>query len=98
MHWLLFYDFVDNMPERRGPFRDAHLALARAAHERGELIIAGAFVEPPNGAVLIFRGDEPVAIEAFVANDPYVANGLVTSWRIRPWLVGVGLPEPGRSA
>ncbi|MBP1621029.1 MAG: hypothetical protein H6Q02_1796, partial [Acidobacteria bacterium] len=23
-------------------------------------------------------------------NDPYVANGLVTAWRIRPWQVGVG--------
>jgi uncharacterized protein YciI len=90
MHWLLFYDFVDDMSTRRVPYRDAHLALARAAHGRGELLIAGAFAEPPNGAVLIFRGDDPAAVEAFVASDPYVANGLVTSWRIRPWQVGVG--------
>lgn len=90
MHYLLFYDFVENMPEHRAPYRDAHLALARAAHERGELIIAGAFAEPPHGAVLVFRGDDSAAVEAFVANDPYVANGLVTSWRIRPWQVGVG--------
>jgi uncharacterized protein YciI len=90
MHWLLFYDFVDDMAERRVPFRDAHLALARAAHGQGKLVIAGAFAEPPNGAVLVFRGDEPAAVEAFVANDPYVANGLVTGWRIRPWQVGIG--------
>ena len=90
MHYILFYDFVENMPERRALCRDAHLALARTAHERGELIIAGAFAEPPHGAVLVFRGDDRAAVEAFVANDPYVANGLVTSWRIRPWQVGVG--------
>ena len=90
MHYLLFYDFVADMAERRLPYRDAHLALARAAHGRGELIIAGAFAEPPNGAVLVFRGDNPAAVESFVANDPYVANGLVTAWRIRPWQVGVG--------
>jgi uncharacterized protein YciI len=90
MHWLLFYDFVDDIGERRVPFRDAHLALARAAHQRGELIIAGAFAESPLGAVLVFRGDDTAAVESFVASDPYVANGLVTAWRIRPWQVGVG--------
>ena len=90
MHYLLFYDFVDDMPERRIPYRESHLALARAAHARGELLIAGAFPELPHGAVLVFRGDDATAAEAFAANDPYVANGLVTSWRIRPWQVGVG--------
>jgi uncharacterized protein YciI len=40
--------------------------------------------------VLIFRGNDATAAEAFVSNDPYVANGLVKSWRIRPLLVGVG--------
>ncbi len=89
MHWLLFYDFVDDMPARRAPYRDAHVALARAAHERGDLLIAGTFAEPPNGAVLAFTGDR-AAVEAFVAADSYVANGLVTGWRIRPWQVGVG--------
>ncbi len=89
MHYLLFYDFVDDMPTRRVPHRDKHLALARAAHERGELLIAGAFAEPPDGAVLAFTGDR-AAVEAFVAADPYVANGLVTGWRIRHWQVGVG--------
>jgi uncharacterized protein len=29
-------------------------------------------------------------VEAFVEQDPYVRNGLVTSWRIREWNVAVG--------
>jgi uncharacterized protein YciI len=33
---------------------------------------------------------ERSAAEAFAAADPYVRNGLVTSWRVRPWTVVVG--------
>jgi uncharacterized protein YciI len=40
--------------------------------------------------VLLFRADSPAVVEAFVAKDPYVASGLVTRWRIRPWTVVVG--------
>ncbi|MFO0888081.1 MAG: YciI-like protein [Isosphaeraceae bacterium] len=90
MHYLLLYDVVDDYVERRQPLREAHLALARAAHERGELVMGGALADPVDGAVLLFRGDSPAAAEAFVAADPYVLHGLVTRWRIRPWTVVVG--------
>jgi hypothetical protein len=40
--------------------------------------------------VILFQGDSPAAAEAFVAADPYVRNGLVTRWRIRPWTTVVG--------
>jgi len=38
----------------------------------------------------MFRADSPKPVEAFVASDPYVKNGLVTHWRIRPWNTVVG--------
>jgi uncharacterized protein YciI len=90
MFWLLFYDVADDYTERRTPFRDAHLALARAAHDRGELLLAGALADPPDGAVLVFRSDTPAVAEDFAKADPYVANGVVTSWRVRQWTVVVG--------
>lgn len=90
MYYLLFYDFVEQMLERRTPFRAEHLRLAREAHARGDLFLAGAFAEPTDGAVFIFRCDQIATVEDFVAHDPYVANGLVTGWRIRPLQVGVG--------
>jgi uncharacterized protein YciI len=37
------------------------------------------------GAAIVFRGVEPEHVEQFVATDPYVEAGLVTSWSIRPW-------------
>ena len=74
---------------RRDPSHE-HIALARAAEERGELVLAGALANPPDGSVLLFRGSSPAAAEAFAQNDPYVKNGLVTRWRVREWTTVVG--------
>ena len=90
MHFLLLYDVVADYVERRTPFRAEHLALARAAESRGELILGGALANPADGAVLLFRGDSAAAAEACAAADPYVKNGLVTRWRVREWTTVVG--------
>ena len=90
MHYLLIYDLVADYIERRAPLRAEHIALARAAETRGELILGGALASPPDGAVLLFRGDSPAAAEAFAAADPYVTNGLVTRWRVREWTTVIG--------
>ncbi len=90
MHYLLFYDVAENYIERRVPFRAQHLAHARQAYERGELVLAGALADPPDGAVLLFKGSTPAAAEAFARADPYVENGVVTRWRVREWTTVVG--------
>jgi uncharacterized protein len=41
-------------------------------------------------AVFQFQGDSPAAAEAFAAADPYVRNGLVMRWQVRPWTTVVG--------
>ncbi len=87
MYYALTYDVVDDYLERRGAFRDEHLALARAAHERGDLLLAGAFADPADSALLVWSADDLSVVEEFVASDPYVTNGLVASWRIREWTV-----------
>jgi uncharacterized protein YciI len=95
-HFALIYDVVDNFVERRSPFRDAHLRLAREANARGSLLLAGALGDPPDGALLVFRAESPSAVEAFALADPYVTAGLVTAWRVRPWnvVIGADLPSP----
>lgn len=101
MHYLLIYETASDYLERRAEFRREHLALAWQAQERGELVLGGALAEPVDGAVLLFQGSSPRAAEEFVRNDPYVRNGLVKSWRVRPWTTVVGAlastpvrPEP----
>ncbi len=90
MYWLLFYDYVEDIAERRGPLREAHLGLARDAHGAGTLLAAGALVDPLDGAVFLFRTDDLSVIDEFVEKDPYVKEGLVTGWRVRQWTVVVG--------
>jgi hypothetical protein len=96
MHYLLLYDVVEDYVTRRVPLRDAHLALARRAVARGELLLGGALADPVDGAVLLFQGPSPAAAEAFAKQDPYVTNGLVTRWRVREWttVVGAGAAHP----
>ncbi len=90
MYYLLLYDVVNDYVARRTAFREAHLAVAGEAVARGELVLGGAFDDPVDGAALVFSAADRSVVEEFVRNDPYVTNGLVTHWRIRPWNVVVG--------
>ncbi len=89
-YYALFYDLVKDHETRRMPFRDEHLQRIRAAHARGELIMAGAFADPMDSALLVFRAPDRAVVQEFVRNDPYVTNGLVPGWKIRSWTVVVG--------
>jgi uncharacterized protein YciI len=90
MHFLLFYDVTPDYVERRADYRNEHLKLAWDSSARGELILGGALTESVDGAVLLFKADSASIVEKFAKNDPYVRNGLVTSWRVRQWLTVVG--------
>jgi uncharacterized protein YciI len=89
-YFVLTYDVVDNFADQRTPYRGEHLRLVQEAHQRGELQLAGALGDPPNGALLIFRAADASAPTAFARADPYVANGLVTRWDVQPWAVVTG--------
>jgi uncharacterized protein YciI len=83
--YLLLYTYVEDMADRRGPYRDAHLERIRAQRDAGHLIMAGALGTPPTGGAFVWRGVSPEAIERFTAADPYVEAGLVTAQRIERW-------------
>ena len=89
-HFLLFYEVSADYLERRPQFRAEHLKLAWEAQERGEIVIAGALADPPDGAVLMFQGEDKSVAERFAQADPYVANGLVSRWYVREWTTVVG--------
>ena len=90
-YFVLRYDtVVDDYVNKRTPFRAEHLRLIREAHARGEVVMAGAVGETPEGAIVVFRGESAEAAEQFAKNDPYVLNGLILAWRVQPWHVVVG--------
>lgn len=59
MYLALTYELVDDYLERRGEYREEHLALARTTRERGELALAGAFTDPADAALLVWATEDP---------------------------------------
>lgn len=97
-YYALFYEVVDDFVARRAPFREEHLRLASQAHDRGEIILAGALAEPADRALIVFHVDEKSKVESFARKDSYVVNGLVKKWEVRPWTVVIGNEKPVSSA
>ena len=84
MKYVMTYRAVENflpLAQQHGP---AHVERLRAFHERGDLLMVGTMDEPMNGdAMGVFTSRE--AAEEFIARDPFVVNGVVASWNVRPW-------------
>jgi uncharacterized protein YciI len=89
-YFALFYDVVDDFVSRRAPFRAEHLRLAAEGHNCGDIVLAGALGEPADTALIIFHCADKSVAEDFARRDPYVVNGLVKKWTVRPWNVVVG--------
>jgi hypothetical protein len=96
-YFALFYETVDDYVERRAQFRAQHLERAHEAYARGELLLAGALADPVDRALLVFRAPDRATVENFARQDPYVTQGLVRRWEVRPWTVVIGNDpaEPG---
>lgn len=89
-YFALIYDVVDGFKDKRMPHRPAHLQMINDAHGRGEIVMAGALGDPPDGALIVFHADSADVVERFAKADPYVTGGLVKGWRVRPWTVVIG--------
>ena len=84
---ILFYEYVSDVVERRAPFREGHLGLINRWHDEGRIVMAGGIGDPVHAGMIVLRADDPqAAAEAFVAEDPYQPAGLVTSWRVEPFM------------
>jgi|EP01040_Poterioochromonas_malhamensis_P008798 hypothetical protein len=87
--YILEYHYVENMVERRTPYRADHLANAERLLQDNILIAGGAFMPHADGALFIFSSDYET-VENFVQNDPYFKAGLIPKYSIREWNVVVG--------
>ena len=97
MHFLLFYEKAPGYAERELEYQAAHRAHVLAAVLRGELLLGGPLADSTGGAnVLLFQCHAASSVESFAAADPYVQNGIVARWIVRPWqtVVGAGATCP----
>ena len=90
MYYLLTYTLVPDYLERRGEFRMAHFEHLKPLIENGSLCLGGALADPADKALLLFNGDSPEVAENCAKNDPYLLNGLIESWEVRPWTIVAG--------
>ena len=88
-NFILEYVYVADILEKRTPYRPDHIKLAED-YNKEKLIISGGPFNPPTGAVFVFSAEGKETVEEFVAKDPYVAAGLVSSFSIREWNVVIG--------
>lgn len=86
--FLLRYAYPADVLIRRAPHRAAHLALANAEKEAGRLLLGGALEPASKGGVLAWHATRE-EVDAFVARDPYVTQGVVTSFELDEWNVAI---------
>jgi uncharacterized protein len=83
LHVLLYTSAPDVLVKAPAHF-PAHKERLDAFHARGDLLLVGTFGDPQQqGSMAIFASRE--AAEAFVADDPFVREGVVASWELREW-------------
>jgi uncharacterized protein YciI len=82
--YVLTYKSVEDFRVKAQEHGAAHVARLHEFSARGVLLMAGPLDDPPSGDALgIFTSQE--AADEFVAGDPFVLNGVVESYSIRPW-------------
>jgi len=83
-HYIVKYTYVEDAGVKRTPFRAEHLALAQKYKKEGKLVMGGALADL-SGATSIFKNKEDA--EAFISEDPYVNNGIVSDTSMAEWSV-----------
>ncbi len=89
--YLLRYDYIPDVLEKRGPYREGHLNLAKQLIAEGKCLSGGPTgdvgMEIPKGALFIFTSAD--AAKSFVEQDPYISGGIVIGHSIEEWNVVV---------
>jgi uncharacterized protein YciI len=88
--WLLEYHYVDNMLEKRTPFRAPHFEYTKKFVQDEVLLAGGALIPAVDRGLIFFRTNDKKLVEDFATNDPYVQAGLVKHWTVTEWMLVVG--------
>jgi uncharacterized protein YciI len=78
---------VDNVVEKRAPYRQEHLERLNRLKAEGKLALAGAWNDPVDGALIIYRADSKEEVEQLVKEDVYYTAGLWPEFTVREWNV-----------
>ena len=87
--FAILYSYVPDILDRRQPHRGPHLERLRQLEVDGRMVVAGAFADPTDGALIVIQAPEIGDVYEWIAGDPYVKAGLVMSATIREMTVAV---------
>ena len=91
-HYVLTYNYVADMVNKRGPYRDAHISYAKDFESKG-LLLGGALQNPVDSGLLIFDAAKQDVVQ-YAENDPYNKNGLIKSYSVREIMFAFGSQKP----
>lgn len=80
---VVFYEASPNVMQLAPVHFPAHKARLDAFHARGELIAVGPYLDPRDGSLAVFS--DLTAAAAFVAEDPFVLEGVVSKHTVKEW-------------
>ncbi len=83
--FVLWGTYCDNALQRRGPFREEHLAGLRQQQQDGVLITLG----PTEGSTHVFgiyEASTQEVVETLLHQDVYWRNGIWTDLKVYPWI------------
>jgi uncharacterized protein YciI len=81
--------FAADAPVEGQPDWDGHAACMIRLAKMEALLFSGPFGDR-DGALLIFRAESEAQVEAWVAEDPWTANGVLETETIAAWDVRIG--------
>ncbi len=83
MKAVLLYRSAPDVMEKAPMHFPAHKQRLDAFQQRGDLIAVGTWADPREGSMAVFR--TRAAAEEFARDDPFVKNGVVSSYEIKDW-------------
>jgi uncharacterized protein len=84
MKYVVFYESSPDALTLAPQHFSAHRERLADFHAQGLLLMVGTFGDPvKEGSMAIFSTRE--GAETFVKDDPFVLNGVVSSWTLREW-------------
>ena len=83
MKTVLLYDLAPDGLRKVHIHDDSRSAWLDEFYSRGLLLMAGPFANPAEGYMSVFTTRE--AAEEFIQGDPFVTDGVVSSWTLRDW-------------
>ena len=83
--FVLWGTYCEDVLEKRGPYREEHLAGLKQQKEEGVLITLGPTVDTTR-VFGIYEAESQEQVEALVKGDVYWRQGIWTEVAVHPWI------------